>query len=165
VQSGQQLLHALDRDVAFAQISWNGDISRTMDGGKIWEEIYSGIESQLSTVNLTSISESEIWATISWGGEYTFGSLLIHTQDGGVSWDTLLNFEGRDMRDICMLPDRNGWIYTYPPEGLLHTTDGIHWRDDPLPDIEERVLHNLFVLPDSHVWVMAGGLVLKRQGA
>jgi len=165
---GSRLRQALNKDVAFAEMSWAANISRTTDAGVTWQQIFPGIQNQPASAWVSFISESEGWATIKWGYGDNYGSLLIHTQDGGASWDTLLNWPGRSLFDICMLPSREGWILGSQSGGLLHTTDGINWSDDPLPDIGDRPLHSLFVLPGPHAWVVAGdvlgGLVLSRMG-
>ena len=161
------LLQTLDGNTAFAEVydtTAVSGIARTVDDGATWQLIYPGSGRSLSRVLTSFISQQDGWATVSWtNGEEDYGSYLIRTQDGGATWDTLLNFQGRDMRDIHMLPSREGWIITYPPQSFLYTTDGLTWREDPLPDIGDRLIGDLFVMPGPHAWAVVGKLILGRE--
>jgi len=158
-------LQALDSNVVFAGDMVYTKLFRTVDGGATWQEIYPGTPYGRSGAQVSFISETEGWAVIGWRTEYTSGGCLIHTRDGGVTWDTLLNSSNNAYSDIHMLPSREGWVIAPGGKTILRTVDGATWREDPLPDIGDRLLDNLVVLPGPDVWVLAEGLVLKRQGA
>jgi len=161
-ESRRRLLQALNKDVAFAEVGWDSRVSRTVDGGETWNEIYPGIENQLSGVEVSFVNKSEGWAAVNWQTEYTYGGFIIATQNAGVTWDTLLVVDNRSLNKIRMLPSREGWV-KYGSQGILHTVDGRTWRDDPLPDIGDRPIVGLIVLPGPHAWAVAGHLILKRS--
>ncbi|MFC1475927.1 hypothetical protein ACFLQW_02895 [Candidatus Zixiibacteriota bacterium] len=157
-------LQALDSNTAFAYDYLYTKIYRTVDGGATWQEIYPGTHYSRAGAQVSFIDQTEGWAVVGWQTEYSTGGCLIHTRDGGATWDTLLSSDNGSFSDIHMLPSREGWVISPGArKTILHTLDGETWREDPLPDIGNRRLVNLVVLPGPHAWVMADGLVLKRE--
>jgi len=163
VADAKWLLQALNGNVAFAEDTWNARILRTGDGGKTWQEIYPGIAYSRSGAKVSFIDELTGWAAINWRTEYICGGFIMATENGGATWDTVLVVDNEQFYSIHMLPTSEGWV-EYGSQGILHTVDGRNWREDPLPDIGDRSVIDLFVLPGPHVWIVAGGLILSRKG-
>ena len=157
----RRLLQALGGDVAFIADYFGAKIYRTTDSGATWQEIYPGVQYSLSSAEVSFLTPEIGWATINWGVEYRYGTLMICTKDWGITWDTLLNLENSQLYDLQMLPSYEGWVRSIDPP-VLRTVDGVTWAEDPLPDIGSRTIRDLFALPGPKVWLLADGLVLSR---
>ncbi len=162
IEMERRLLQALGGDVAFVADYFGAHIYRTTDSGATWQEIYPGIQYPLSSAEVSFLTPEIGWATINWELEYRFGALLIASEDGGITWDTVLNLENNQLTDLHMLPSREGWVRSIDPP-VLHTTDGLTWFEDPLPELDGRTVHALFARPGPDVWLLADGLVLSRS--
>jgi len=104
------------------RIGWvtaqNDGVYRTTDGGQTWtraamKEVPAG---------LVPVSASEVWGTN--------GGTLMHTKDGGASWETVLSAGSGGVSRVCITHDGIGWWLGI---GFLYkTTDaGVSWHKLP----------------------------------
>ena len=109
-----------------SQTGWaagdSGTIVTTRNGGQGWEVQNSNIYSQI--LDIFFINELEGWA-ISLDLELpVYGTILLHTLDGGTTWNSqLYPQENIFFRTILFLDSLNGWMGG-ENGALVYTTDG-----------------------------------------
>lgn len=103
----------------------------------------------------------------------SFGMGILHTMDGGVTWDVSLDWtylENRGIWDIVFHPDNAGQLVAATTEGIYRTTDnGVTWTQT----YTEKMVMDLSVHPDAPNLIFAGvgnlqsdfhGLVRSEDG-
>jgi photosystem II stability/assembly factor-like uncharacterized protein len=168
-------LIAADVDFADEEHGWlvgeGGTIYATADGGETWAEQESG-----SVVHLTDVlalSATEAWAIGQWAGysdviKLPIPSVLLHTTDGGLTWQQIALPEGtwfdrvtfagdsgwlagdgcaeRPSPGYCELPARDGGL-------LLHTPDGGNTWSLVETELPARV-KSLDFVDETHGWLV-----------
>ena len=124
-----------DRSAVFDFVdSLNGWVSgssllRTRDGGFSWEVI-----SDLQPIDLDFVSPLEGWAIESRCGRSGYGYCVLHTPDGGITWEKQLDFFSGGSMKISFLDALDGWVQRGQGYSLLRTRDGGRtWQERQTP--------------------------------
>ena len=181
-------ISGLDVDFADASHGWlvgyDGSIYGTADGAT-WSRQESGTNVHLSDV--FAVSEQEAWAVGSGegfsdvAGPFT-PTALLHTADGGATWEQIETPRGASFRVITFV-GQHGWVLgscsSFPPPepaevpdcgsnriALLHTEDGgATWGllDNDLP---ARFFRDLVFVDETRGWAIAssGGMFATSDG-
>jgi photosystem II stability/assembly factor-like uncharacterized protein len=166
---------------SIARISNGVAIRRTLDGGQSWSHTESFVE---DLVGFSAISETEAWAIkrpLRRPGESPHPAILLHTANGGRSWDEVSYPYGGDssilLEDLFFLDKEHGWIlcsvearraYRYDllagEHIILRTEDGgAHFEQVRLPSLppEEYYHYGNMDFVDQQVgWIALGGFGL-----
>ena len=116
--------------------SLNGWVSgskllRTTDGGLTWEPV-----SDVQPISLDFMSPLEGWAIESRCADYPCTYAVLHSVDGGVTWEEQTTFSSGGPAAVAFVDALNGWVEVgsgsqYP---LLHTRDGGRtWQEQYSP--------------------------------
>lgn len=141
----------------------SGAIYRTYDGGVNWTKVYTEDGSGGTSLDFVDLYNG-------WGlkggriSEYDFWYWIIHTVDGGYTWELQLDtFKYRlfgvfgSIGPMEMLNSRTGWIAKHEElKGtVLHTINGgITWREQPLPDIGDRGIIDMDFINENEGWAI-----------
>jgi photosystem II stability/assembly factor-like uncharacterized protein len=119
-----------------------GLVLRTEDGGANWSivEDEDVVNNGLTTFSFVSASEGWI---LGWNWQMG-GNLLLHTTDGGVTWEPLPAPPGLPYNDIHFIDALNG-VAVSPLEGIYRTTNGgqswtqVHFGPEIDPEVDNSV--------------------------
>lgn len=147
---------------------YRGSIAKTEDGGKTFKLVYDDFDRfYINQIQFTD--ENSGWAV----AEGPDGAWILHTSDGGNTWDEKLVKEGSaSLMALHMIDDMEGWaagaVFGFGIHGLfLHTVDGGEtWFQDPAEDAPSVYLLNIDATDSNNAWavgmMMSGScLVLK----
>jgi photosystem II stability/assembly factor-like uncharacterized protein len=88
----------------FDQFDW-AVIIHTGDGGRTWQHQIEGVESHLTSIRF--VDRDRGWAV---GYNRNNGtSLILHTENGGASWESAKTIEGEELRALEV---RDGYVWT-----------------------------------------------------
>jgi len=121
---------------------WAGGLWKTLhteDGGRNWkeipwEQILPDVDDAFPSANAFHfIDEKEGWMVGNMAINGALFALILHTQDGGKTWDLQYDKAGQNPRGIYFLNAFLGWAVG--ADGLiLHTQDGGgRWKPQPSP--------------------------------
>ena len=82
-----------------------GIIAKTVDGGQTWTVQYNDT-GKLYFNAIFAANENDVWAV----AEGAVGAWIIHTADGGVTWETQLFAEGASMMAVKFFDNLEGWV-------------------------------------------------------
>lgn len=142
--------------------SMNPLMVRSGDGGATWQQIASPPEF-VAPPSFTSSSEG--WGiAVDWSHNG-----LVHTTDGGVTWQTQYGPLFTDSRDYSDLPltglavadARHGWAVG-ALGAILRTTDGSAWRD-LRTSLTDADLHGVEFVDGLHGWALGGGHLFRTS--
>lgn len=182
------------RDVMFidAKQGWAvgdwGAIWHTADGGKHWEQQFSGVDCRLESVHFLDANQG--WAAGGfalprsqyWQYWQLSTGVILHTVDGGWHWTRLQNLPLPSLRSVKFFDQGRGLVVgarsALFPDSIYCTTDrGKKWtridgREGPYSDVfgpdgqedlDEEIAVN-FASPESGVIVSQWGLVRAIEG-
>lgn len=139
-------------------VGGGGNILKTANGGEDWIVQYH--DSSTAFYSVFFLSDLEGWVA---GYEK-----LLHTTDGGVSWEKPSNFAdgmGIVFRDICFLDPQKGFALT-DPSVLFYTNDGGETWDYTLLKYGDyyvyAYLYSIEFVDDQFGWIV-GEELLGRQ--
>jgi photosystem II stability/assembly factor-like uncharacterized protein len=103
---------------------YRGTIARTSDGGQTWEVLYDDYD-RFYFNGIDFVDEQNGWAV----AEGDAGAWILHTADGGLTWDEQHFEDGGSLLQIRMIDANEGWavgayIGVSYKALFLHTTDG-----------------------------------------
>jgi len=152
---------------AFGQ---GGSILHTADGGLTWVNMFP---EHVDSCLLDFVDLYHGWGLIvSRVSEYEQWFWVIHTTDGGHSWEPQLSiFNNQDgnsaIGPLMMLNQNTGWIGKWESRkaSVLHTTDGgKSWLDQPLPFIGDKSIADMEFINEKVGWAVGtGGLLLRTK--
>ena len=148
-------------------------IFRTTDGGTTWAQYDAGeAEWSMDGVNSASFADGQNgWAVAGWETDMGEGSSILHTSDGGLSWERQFGYEASSptgdhpwYRGVDFVDSQHGWVVG---DGglLLSTIDGGEtWGElDSATTVDLTAVD--FVSP-TEGWVAGvGGLILHTTDA
>lgn len=153
---------SVNPDTAWA-VSLGGQIIKTDDGGKTWDDQWTELQRQPETPPLRSISmvsQDVIWIC----GD---GGAVIVTADGGTNW-SLRNIPGLAQADqlfgISAVSDKVAWVVG-GNGGVFRTDDGgKSWTSCPVPGVGD--LSSVSALSAQNAWVSgdAGVVAMTTNG-
>jgi photosystem II stability/assembly factor-like uncharacterized protein len=117
--AGEEVAHddQLGRGVVFA----------TQDAGKTWHELDHRVRYYQRLRDVWPVTPTDVW---------TVGDVLLHSIDGGKTWQRVRAHEVWRMDTIQFSTPRVGWIEQYPEKYYLLTVDGGRtWSPRALPSI------------------------------
>ena len=159
---GLNNIHFADR-----QNGWltglNGLIYRTNDGGASWHRQESGTEIDL--VEMSSVDSLHAWAlgrgTSGSGFSVKPESVLIATQDGGRTWQTLVTEETISLYTVSFVNSSEGWAIA--GNNIVRTVDGGRtWEVQRSGD--KQVWRSIFFLNPREGWVGGDGILHTKDG-
>jgi photosystem II stability/assembly factor-like uncharacterized protein len=148
-------------------------IFRTTDGGATWAQYEAGeAEWSMDGVSAASFADGQNgWAVAGWETDMGEGSSILHTSDGGLSWERQFGYEASTptgdhpwYRDVDFVDSQHGWVVG---DGglLLSTTDGGETWGEPESSTTVDLTAVDFVSP-TEGWVAGvGGLILHTTDA
>jgi photosystem II stability/assembly factor-like uncharacterized protein len=121
-----QAFFFIDRESGWLSETPRGRIYETEDGGQKWHPQRMPIP-ELTIRSLHFISKQEGWAAGLWENakdeQYSSGSVVIHTVDGGQTWERLFSCKAESRFDVINFADRShGWLVS--PTGAYRSDDG-----------------------------------------
>ena len=114
----------------------------TTDGGETWNIVLDDIKRKLS-----ALSSQICWLLDSDGS-------IIKTEDGGVSWSTLINKQGYYPSDILFIDEKNGWAVGGHSLIMYSSTSGKTWTIQHESAKDNRI-NGTFMNADTG-WMTAG---------
>lgn len=143
-----------------AQLGWatgiSGKVLMTDDGGTTWSLQWSEGMTEFSDIHFTSATEG--WITSS-----EFIDSIWHTEDGGISWQTIALPMRSYWYGVSFMDRDTGWVVGGSNgEGLILRTEdqGVTWTlDHTSPD----AFRGIYVIPNSQTaWAVGfGGNIMK----
>lgn len=131
---------------------------RTNDGGEKWEIISNVDEdSPLVVRPVFFVNVNEGWAIDNW-------SNIVHTTDGGKTWNIQSPHDGKSFHSLFFINDREGWVCG---DGILHTADGGEtWEYQRLRRQGDPSLESITFTDRDHGWAvgMNGALRTTNGG-
>jgi photosystem II stability/assembly factor-like uncharacterized protein len=142
----------INDDQNFWLVGDNSRILHSSDDGQSWTD-----QIELLTTNILRdvhfLNAEEGWVT---GGD-----AILHTTNGGVSWEAIdPGYEGY-WQSLAFVDDQNGWIVG---DKVIHTANGgTDWTEQILPD--EIFADKIFFVDEMHGWISTGygGELLSTQ--
>ncbi len=130
-----------------------GIILHTSNGGDAWELQVAGKSKHLKDVFF--IDQNRGWAV----GNDTLGGVVLQTNDGGISWDSLaINLSDHGLNSILFMGPDSGWIAGY--DIVLRTTDGgLSWG----PVFSGNDFTDIFFLSAADGWLLTYNKVYKTS--
>lgn len=124
---------------------WLASVSRTLDGGKTWTEVFHNVEGSAYYFNGISCSSATHCAVVGEGEDTTGGdlTLVLTTTDGGSTWAESFNStEVASVTAVKLIDAKVGWFVgmvkkRLTMEGQFYTTvdGGVTWKlAQTLPD-------------------------------
>ncbi|MCS6908477.1 MAG: YCF48-related protein [Anaerolineales bacterium] len=127
-----------------------GLIVRTEDGGKTWEQVPSGIKTNLNHVYL--IDQTYGWAVGDKG-------VILFTQNGGVGWERQTVPTTANINRVFFLDSNRGWAVGDNGVILYTTNRGLKW--DPQTSGVTKSLYGVDFVDASYGWATGqDGIVL-----
>ncbi|MDQ3134305.1 MAG: YCF48-related protein, partial [Acidobacteriota bacterium] len=131
----------------------------TNDGGETWRSaLRPGGLNASARLNAICFSDGRHgWAVGS-------GGAVIHTANGGRTWQAQATPTDADLYDVKFLNEREGWAVGAQGT-LLHTADGgARWQAESFPT--RHPLERLALAAPAHVWAVGfGGIILAQVSA
>jgi photosystem II stability/assembly factor-like uncharacterized protein len=127
----------------------------TRNGGNGWTQIDTGTSQHLTDIALFG---ENVWVA-------GYGGVMLHSGDGGESWQQQRTFAGASLGCVSFLDERSGWAVGWSGT-ILRTTDGGNtWRATPVPDISET-LTSIYFKDERNGWItgMLGALLRTGDG-
>ena len=150
-------------------VGYGGLILHTQDAGKTWET--HSIDNKrvfvddyhLEAVNF--VERKKGWIVGGKNvGQFTHEGFILHTPDGGKTWELQFDEVETYLNDLVFVDDQNGWVIGgWFQEGqLFQTTDGGKtWKSQIVVD---RSLNSIFFVTKRVGWIVGdGGLLLFTE--
>lgn len=161
-----QQIQFVSKNIGYACGSY-GRLFSTKDGGKTWLT-YSNLF-EINFIDLSFVNENEGWAV----GEYyglNFGrGMIVHTSDGGTSWEKQLEVESanqfavRFFKSIRMKNNMEGWaiagnyLDNFSPTHVYKTADGgENWEELSTPI--QRPAQRIKIAREDTLWADGYGV-------
>lgn len=127
-----------------------GLIIRSSDGGVSWQQVSSGVKTDLKHVQF--INESRGWAV----GEQ---GIILYSEDGGQSWNKQTSPSSADLNRLFFFDANNGWIVGNNGTILYTNNGGTNWTQQTSGTTNH--LYGLDFVDTSYGWAVgASGLVI-----
>lgn len=146
-------MHFLDSNTVYIS-GGEGTVLKTINGGSSWIKLNTS--SQDNLLSIFVINEN-IWA-VGYFGE------IIHSKDGGLTWENQYNKDGFAFESVCFMNSRFGWAVSSQVNSFYKTTNGgITWSQAPDPMIvQPNELRKMFFFDSKNGWVVGGmGCIYK----
>jgi photosystem II stability/assembly factor-like uncharacterized protein len=134
-----------------------GGIYLTTDGGETWDQITDDAPEPTA---IEYVDENSVWYI-------GFGGIVMHSQDGGQSWETVgtIPFGGHN-EFVSFLDDQTGWVSTTEMDSYWVTDDGAAtWTEYPLPKgLNTVAAMHLRTDQDAYFLDLAGNLFVTSDG-
>ncbi len=150
----------------------NSAINKTSDGGISWVNISPG---PIPSGSFDFVDLYNGWGLITQRvSEYERWQWIIHTADGGYSWEVQSDTFKSQMNSLFLYPlkmfnSKSGWIGKYEPPivSVLHTTNGgVRWIDQLLPPVGDRPILDIDFVNENMGWAVGfKGLLLRTKSA
>jgi len=120
-------------------------------GGIIYKTINGGIDWQQIEINCGNLTQVKFLTTmIGWAIGYN--GTILHTQDGGISWELQTSGTTEGLLDLHFTDESNGWIVG-GERIILHTANGGQsWEVQSIA--EEGSLKSVFFIDPDHGWAV-----------
>lgn len=134
--------------------TWHPVIYATKDGGKNWRRLFTGPEDHYPLWDVWPISSKDIWAV---------GFSILHSDDGGASWDkvNIKDWQGVSgiPGEVRFLDSNTGWIKTNETAGgyLLTNDGGKTWEQRPIP-ADTDFIDDVLYVTSTEAFVVAGNI-------
>lgn len=159
-----QALHFFDAQAGWAATNY-GEIVSTTDGGVTWTGRYARDEDALSDLWFRTTQEG--WAVGSHChspacypyGAYFERSLILHTTDGGVTWNDMATPFTVPLSSIAFLDTSTGWVTAAGGRLLITTDGGATWGWQPAQTGFD--LNSLAIVDADHIWALGDGVLLR----
>jgi len=163
---GVQQIQFVSKNIGYACGSF-GRLFSTKDGGKTWLT-YSNLF-EINFMDLSFVNENEGWAVGEYYG-FNFGrGIIVHTSDGGTSWEKQLEIEStnqfaaRFFKSIRMKNNKEGWaiagdyVDNFSPTYVYKTVDGgENWEELSIPI--QRPARRIKIAREDTLWVDGYGV-------
>jgi photosystem II stability/assembly factor-like uncharacterized protein len=116
----------------------------TRNGGNGWTQIDTGTSHHLTDIALFG---ENVWVA-------GYGGVMLHSGDGGESWQRQWTFAGASLECVSFLDERSGWAVGWSGTVLRTTDGGNTWRATPVPDISET-LTSIYFKDERNGWITA----------
>jgi len=131
-----------------------GIIAKTYDSGQTWTMQYNDTSESRYFNGIHAASENDVWVV----GEGDEGAWIMHTSNGGDTWEDQLFVAGGSMIVVKFFDTKEGWVGGAAAGhgmdgGLWHTTDGgLTWQ---LTEMHGYYINNIDLLDRDHIYVTA----------
>lgn len=158
----------MDADTGWAiapYVGWlnmRGRIEKTTDGGQSWTTVRDSVGDLLRCVSFFDAQTGFI-GNLETGQSPADTAIMLHTQDGGLTWDPVPNLPGPRPGGVCgMHAVTDSLMYAvgryYGPAGIYKTTDkGASWTYMAVDSIAGGLV-------DVHFWTPDSGIVVGSSG-
>ena len=127
-----------------------GLIIRSSDGGVSWQQVLSGVKTDLKHVQF--INELRGWAV----GEQ---GIILYSEDGGLSWNKQTSPSSADLNRLFFLDANTGWVVGNNGTILYTNNGGTNWTQQTSGTTNH--LYGLDFVDTSYGWAVgASGLVI-----
>jgi photosystem II stability/assembly factor-like uncharacterized protein len=140
-----------------------GTIVATTDGGQSWQEQYSS--DIYDIVDIDFVSATTGWAVGQWGDEGATNSVVLHTDDGGATWNVQRRWQsmtygkGIYLNCVDFVDGRTGWISAYGAVFVTHD-GGARWARKYSGKAQ---LGDIAAVGGSRVWITEGPYYSQRR--
>lgn len=127
-------IYFVDENIGWA-VGIRGVVAHTIDGGLEWIKQDSGVDETYVLDKICFSDGNRGWII---GSMRAFragiGAVILHTQDGGTTWERQYESDKEDMADMDFVGAEKGWIAGITLHDgeitgtILHTDDGENWE-------------------------------------
>lgn len=164
-------LHFVNAQQGWAATNY-GEIVVTTDSGVTWTARYTHDLDAFSDLWFRTTQEgwavgihcsSQYYGDPCERNPYQERSLILHTTDGGVTWNDILTPFTTPLSSIAFLDANTGWITAEAGRLLITTDGGSTWGWQPAQTGFD--LTSLAVVDADHIWALGDGVLLRYTGA
>lgn len=119
---------------------YESGIYKTVDGGSNWVKVYSFSPNPYPSLSIFFMNASQGWIVFDRGR-------IIHTSDGGLSWNEQKSNTDQPLFDIEFVDDKHGWIVGEKGVILRTNNSGENWENIEIFDAEFDIVKVDFTNP------------------
>ncbi len=131
----------VDSQTAWSAIKSYPNLYRTTDGGDVWHDDAREVSGEGDIDDICASSADAVWAAQNQG--QTIGAIIrVRLVDGEMISEIMKPIENYAFEGVTCFDEKTAWVVGMKPHALeqdlpdgviLHTTDGSHWKSQPLP--------------------------------